>query len=534
MKSYSLLLFVLLSSLYCATSSALTSDAFIQCLNAQYSEHPAPISQVIYTPKNSSYNSVLAFSIQNLRFASSSRTKPAVIVTPVHESQIQTVLYCAKKHNIQIRIRAGGHDFEGLSYSTVSPIDFVMIDMINFRSVEVDVASGTAWVGSGASFGELYYRIAEKSSTYGFPGGFWATVCTGGLIGGGGYGTLKRKYGLAADNVIDARFMDVNGRILDKESMGEDLFWAIRGGIASNFGIVIAWKVKLVDVPKIVTVFAVRQTLEQNGTALLHKWQTVAPKLDRDLYLRTSITAVTQDGIRTVQITFEALFLGGADRLLLLMKESFPELGLVTKDCMEMPWIKSALFFAGGSAFTLGESIEVLLNRSAIPRQYLKGKSDYVKVPIPIEGLEGLWERYFQVDDGAIVIDMSPYGGKMYEFSESALPYPHRAGNLYMMFIGVMWDANTTMEEQNKRLDFSRSLYSYLGSYVSKNPRGAYVNYVDLDLGVGTSYKEASKWGTKYFKDNFKRLVQVKTAVDPHNFFKHEQSIPTFTKISDM
>ncbi|KAM7507626.1 hypothetical protein LguiA_018079 [Lonicera macranthoides] len=526
MKSYSLPLFVLLFSLYCSVSSALTSKAFIKCLQTHYSPDSNPISQVIYTPKNSSYNSVLAFSIQDLRFASPSRTKPLVIVTPVHESQIQTVLYCAKKHKIQIRIRGGGHDFEGLSYSSPSPIKFVMIDMINFRSVDVDVASGTAWVGSGANLGELYYRIAEKSSTYGFPGGVWATVGTGGFISGGGYGTLKRKYGLGADNVIDARFMDVNGRIMDKESMGEDLFWAIRGGIASNFGIVIAWKVKLVAVPEIVTIFGVRRTLEQNGTALLHKWQTIAPKLDRDLYLRAEIITVNQDGKRTVRISFESLFLGGADRLLLLMKESFPELGLVREDCMEMPWIKSTLFFAGNGAFTLGESIEVLLNRSAIPKLYFKAKSDYVKVPIPVEGLEGIWERFFQVDDGVITILMTPYGGKMDEFSESALPFPHRAGNLYMMYIGVTWDANTTVVEQNRRLDFIRSLYSYLGSYVSNNPREAYVNYNDLDLGVGTSYKEASLWGVRYFKDNFKRLVQVKTAVDPHNFFRHEQSIP--------
>ncbi|KAM7507627.1 hypothetical protein LguiA_018080 [Lonicera macranthoides] len=300
MKSYSLLLFVLLSSLYCSTSSALTSKAFIQCLNAHYSEDSTPISQVIYTPKNSSYTSVLEFSIQDLRFNDPSRTKPLVIVTPVRESQIQTVLYCAKKHKIQIRIRGGGHDFEGLSYSSTSPIQFVMIDMLNLRSVDVDVANGTAWVGSGANLGELYYRIAEKSSTYGFPGGVWVTVGTGGFLSGGGYGTLKRKYGLGADNVLDARFIDVNGRILDRESMGEDLFWAIRGGIASNFGVVIAWKLKLVAVPEIVTIFGVKRTLEQNGTELLHKWQTIAPQLDRDLYLRAEIITVTQDGIRTV------------------------------------------------------------------------------------------------------------------------------------------------------------------------------------------------------------------------------------------
>ncbi|KAM7507629.1 hypothetical protein LguiA_018082 [Lonicera macranthoides] len=533
-SSYALLLFVLLFSLYSSASSASSasiSKAFIQCLKTHYSQNSQnsnPISQVIYTPNNSSYTSVLRYSIQDLRFLSPSRTKPLVIVTPVHESQIQTVIFCAKKLNIQVRIRGGGHDFEGLSYSSPNPIQFVMIDMINFRSVDVDVANGTAWVGSGTCLGELYYKIAEKSSTYGFPGGFWATVGVGGFLSGGGYGTMKRKYGLGADNVIDARFMDVNGRILDKESMGEDLFWAIRGGIASNFGIVLAWKLKLVAVPEIVTIFAVKRTLEQNCTALLYKWQNIASKLDRDLYIRAELLTVTHEGKRTIQIRFKSLFLGGADRLLLVMKESFPELGLVREDCMEVPWIKSALFFARN---TINESTQVLSNRSAIPKLFYKAKSDYVKVPIPVEGLEGLWKRFFQVDDGAITIVMTPYGGKMDEFPESALPFPHRAGNLYMMFISISWAANTTVVEQNKRLDFIRSLYSYLGNYASKNPREAYVNYNDLDIGEGTSCKEASLWGVRYFKDNFKRLVRVKTVVDPDNFFRHEQSIPTCTDI---
>ncbi|KAJ6950591.1 hypothetical protein NC651_004309 [Populus alba x Populus x berolinensis] len=30
----------------------------------------------------------------------------------------------------------------------------------------------------------------------------------------------------------------------------------------------------------------------------------------------------------------------------------------------------------------------------------------------------------------------------------------------------------------------------------------------------------------RYFKNNFDRVVRVKTAVDPANFFRNEQSIP--------
>ncbi|KAL8538566.1 hypothetical protein ACS0TY_000545 [Phlomoides rotata] len=68
-------------------------------------------------------------------------------------------------------------------------------------------------------------------------------------------------------------------------------------------------------------------------------------------------------------------------------------------------------------------------------------------------------------------------------------------------------------------------------SYVAKSPRAAYFNYRDLDIGrnniIGsTSYNEASVWGFKYFKNNFRRLVAVKSKVDPSNFFRNEQSIP--------
>ncbi|PWA33913.1 berberine/berberine-like, FAD-binding, type 2 [Artemisia annua] len=87
------------------------------------------------------------------------------------------------------------------------------------------------------------------------------------------------------------------------------------------------------------------------------------------------------------------------------------------------------------------------------------------------------------------------------------------------------------------RRDWLQRFEAFLEPYVSSNPREAYFNYIDLDLGVGSdNYEEASVWGERYWKsDNFKKLIRIKARVDPDNFFRHPQSIPIFsTPLSDM
>ncbi|CAN0898531.1 Tetrahydroberberine oxidase, partial [Linum grandiflorum] len=100
-----------------------------------------------------------------------------------------------QNHYLQLRICSGGHDYEGLSYTSSSP--FALLDLHNYNSVAVDLDSETAWVDSGATLGEVYHQIAAKSRTHEFSGGVCPTV------GVGGFQRKKQRRGLKMDRRLE-------------------------------------------------------------------------------------------------------------------------------------------------------------------------------------------------------------------------------------------------------------------------------------------------------------------------------------------
>ncbi|KAG5011644.1 hypothetical protein JHK82_023833 [Glycine max] len=318
----------------------------------------------------------------------------ASCAAPTTESVHETFVDCLRNN---IKTRSGGHGFEGRSYISDEP--FIMLDMFNLRNITVDVQNEVAVVQAGATLGEVYYRIWEKSDVHGFPAGECHTVGVGGHFGGGGYGNMMRKYGLSIDHILDAKIVDVKSRILNKESMGEDLFWAIRGG-------------------------------------------------------------------------------GGAKELVSLLEKELPTLGLKKENCIEMSWIESAVWW---DSFPNGAHPEALLGRKLNSAKFLKRKSDYVKTPISKDGLEWIWKKMIELRQTSMAFN--PNDGRMNKISANATAFPHRQGNLFKIEYSVNWEEPGISAEKNFTIQIRR-LHSYMTPFVSKNPRRAFLNYRDLDIGI--------------------------------------------------
>ncbi|XVF82842.1 hypothetical protein PTKIN_Ptkin16aG0082800 [Pterospermum kingtungense] len=497
-------------------------QSLLQCLSQSIPS--LNVSTILFSNFNPSYTSVLSAYIRNARFNTSSTPKPLIIITPLEDSHVSAAVICSQKLGFQLKIRSGGHDYEGLSYVFDKP--FFLLDMFNMCNISVDMADETAWVGTGSILGELYYNIWENSKIHGFPAGVCPTVGVGGHFSGGGYGTMIRKYGLSVDHIVDAKLVDVNGDILDRKAMGEDLFWAIRGGGAASFGVVLSYKVKLVPVPETVTVFRVERYLADNATDVVLKWQSVAPTTDNNLFMRMLLQPTMTDKQKTLKVSVIALYLGNATSLVSFLGKDFPELSLQKENCTEMSWIESVLWW---NKFDLGTPPSVLLDRKLDHASgFLKRKSDYVETPIPRDGLESLWEK--MVELGNVGLVLNAYGGKMNEIEATETPFPHRAGNLYKIQYSVTWNEPGNEADMNHTTQL-KLLHDFMTKFVSKNPRRAFLNYRDIDIGVAEnwSYEEGKIYGKSYFGENYERLVDVKTLVDPKNFFRNEQSIPPFS-----
>nr|GEY24723.1 ribonuclease H-like domain, reverse transcriptase, RNA-dependent DNA polymerase [Tanacetum cinerariifolium] len=85
----------------------------------------------------------------------------------------------------------------------------------------------------------------------------------------------------------------------------------------------------------------------------------------------------------------------------------------------------------------------------------------------------------------------------MAEISEFAKPFPHRAGNIAKIQYATDWTENG-VDIANHYVNLTRVLHKHMTPFVSKNPREAFLNYRDLDIGATNNGKNSFLEGTVY------------------------------------
>ncbi|OAA67982.1 FAD-binding domain containing protein [Niveomyces insectorum RCEF 264] len=201
---------------------------------------------------------------------------PSYAVAATNVAQIQLAVNFARNANLRLVVKNTGHDFNGKSAGAgaLSIWTHNLKQIQYYANLRTTGYSGPAFkMGAGVQAFEMY----EAANQHGVSvvGGEGKTVgVMGGYVLGGGHSPLSPLYGMASDQVLAMEVVLPNGAFVTASSTSHpDLFWALRGGGGSTFGVVTSVTVKAY--PKMVASVATFSFATGPGVSVDLFWQGV-------------------------------------------------------------------------------------------------------------------------------------------------------------------------------------------------------------------------------------------------------------------
>jgi FAD/FMN-containing dehydrogenase len=436
-----------------------------------------------------------------------------------HAVRPQAIVYCATpqdvaeairfigRHGLRHATRSGGHCFAGHS-STPG----VVVDVTPMRSVSV--AGDLAVVGAGARLGEVYDALGAHDLT--IAGGTCPAVGIAGLTLGGGLGILGRTYGVTSDRLVAAQIVLADGRIVDcDDSHDEDLFWALRGAGAGNFGVVTSLVLRAVPAPWAAN-FHLRWPFP-DAAAVIAAWQRWAPHGPDGLAASLKVTATGQgDRPPSVDVYGSLLETGmgageareAAGLVDTLIGRVGSDPALVTSERMAYPATRR--FWAD-----LGSTDPVSGHQPPPDQPHLVAKSEFFGRRLPVEAIAGLVEMLTRdrAPGETRELDFMPWGGAYNRVPADATAFVHRDELFQLKHAAVVDSGASPAEAGAARRWVGRS-------WATVHPWGSgrvFQNFADPDL---------AGWADAYYGTNQGRLVRVKARYDAGDLFHSHQSLP--------
>jgi FAD/FMN-containing dehydrogenase len=164
--------------------------------------------------------------------------RPALVARCAHADDVRYAVEFARRHGLEVAVRGGGHSHMGWSTS-----NGLVIDLAEMKRVTINPAKHTGRIDAGVLGGEAM-RVAGR---YGLAPvlGDCPGVGAAGVTLGGGLGWLSGLHGACCDNLLSARIVTADGRILSVDAEhNPDLLWALRGA-GANFGVTTSFECRL-------------------------------------------------------------------------------------------------------------------------------------------------------------------------------------------------------------------------------------------------------------------------------------------------
>lgn len=188
------------------------------------------------------------------------QSTPSIYGVEAHSTKdIALAVNFARKYNLRLVIKGGGHDYLGRSSAPDSLLIWThamrnVSYLPSFRPAGAPVSSESGIpavsVEAGARWLDVYSVATTKEHKYVQGGGCASVGAAGGFIQGGGFGSFSKEFGTGAAGVLQAEIVTADGKILiANQYQNQDLFWAIRGGGGGTYGVVSKLILRAHDLP---------------------------------------------------------------------------------------------------------------------------------------------------------------------------------------------------------------------------------------------------------------------------------------------
>jgi len=414
--------------------------------------------------------------------------RPALIVHAAGVADVIAAVKFAKEKDLVLAVRGGGHSIAGFGTCDGG----LVLDLRRMRGIRVDPEQRTGRAEGGCTWGDLNHaaHVFGLATT----GGIISTTGIAGLTLGGGMGYLSRSCGLSCDNLLSADVVTADGGFVtcDKDRERE-LFWAIRGG-GGNFGVVTSFEYRLYPVADIYggpTFFPIEADVFRS----YRDWIAAAPE---------SLGALL------------GLTLG-------------PPLPFLPEQWHGRP---VAVVLTCWSGPTSGdEQVRSQLSRLGSVAGQFVGRMPYPAINTLLDdllpaGLHHYWKGSFASGllDEAIDVHIEyasaipcpqtatllfPIDGACHRVKPNETAFAYRDAN-FSIAVGPSWPDPV---DNRRNIEWGRAYYEALRPY---GEEGGYVNFMSADdqTRIRANYRQ-----------NYDRLVKIKTEYDPDNLFHLNQNI---------